>query len=126
MRAVSDLGSLVAGGFAVGSAFVAAQASRGRQRRAWAALTVAVFGWFFGDTVWAIDELILGGAHRTVSLGGRRRLSALPRRRLHSADLFTDRQRRAVPDPLGARRSDRRSIAVHHLLGQRSGHDLPR
>jgi diguanylate cyclase (GGDEF)-like protein len=60
VRAVSDLGSLVAGGFAVGSAFVAAQASRGRQRRAWAALTVAVFGWFFGDTVWAIDELILG------------------------------------------------------------------
>ena len=56
---VSDLGSVAAGGFAVASAAVAARASRGRQRRAWVALTVATFGWFFGDAVWAFQELVL-------------------------------------------------------------------
>ncbi|BBZ25947.1 GGDEF-domain containing protein [Mycolicibacterium madagascariense] len=56
---VSDVGSVAAGGFAVTSAAVAARASRGRQRRAWAALTVAALGWLFGDVVWAFQELVL-------------------------------------------------------------------
>lgn len=58
--AVSDLGSLLAGGFAAGCAALTTRASRGRQRRAWGALTIALTGWFFGDAVWAYTELVQG------------------------------------------------------------------
>ncbi|OFJ54451.1 putative bifunctional diguanylate cyclase/phosphodiesterase [Mycolicibacterium grossiae] len=56
---VSDIGSLLAGGFAACSAARTALVCRGRQRRAWLALTVGLAGWFFGDAVWAYYELVL-------------------------------------------------------------------
>ena len=55
---ISDVGSLAAGGFALLCAAVTARASRGRQRWAWVALTVALSGWFFGDAIWAYYELL--------------------------------------------------------------------
>ncbi|MET0475102.1 MAG: bifunctional diguanylate cyclase/phosphodiesterase [Mycobacterium sp.] len=57
---VSDLGSLLAGGFAVTSAALTARASQGRQRWAWVALTVGLVGWFSGDAIWAFYDLVLG------------------------------------------------------------------
>lgn len=56
---VSDIGSLLAGGFAACSAARTALVCRGRQRWAWLALTVGLAGWFFGDAVWAYYELVL-------------------------------------------------------------------
>jgi hypothetical protein len=61
VQVVSDLSSLMAGGFAIASAALATSSSRGRQRWAWASLTVGLIGWFFGDAVWAWYELVLGG-----------------------------------------------------------------
>ena len=55
---VSDVGSLIAGGFSAVCAALTARASRGRQRWAWIALCCAVTGWFFGDAVWAWYELV--------------------------------------------------------------------
>lgn len=56
---VSDLGSLLAGGFAVVSAGLTARASQGRQQWAWLALTVGLVGWFFGDVIWGYYDLVL-------------------------------------------------------------------
>ena len=56
---VSDLGSLLAGGFAITSAGLTARASHGRQRWAWGALTVGLIGWFCGDAIWAFYDLVL-------------------------------------------------------------------
>ncbi|BBY29022.1 putative bifunctional diguanylate cyclase/phosphodiesterase [Mycolicibacterium sediminis] len=60
VAAVSDVGSVAAGVTAATFAAVTAWRCRGRQRRAWAALTVALTAWFFGDMVWAYYELVLG------------------------------------------------------------------
>lgn len=57
--AVSDVGSVLAGVTAVTCAAVTARRCRGRQRRAWTALTVALASWLFGDAVWAYYELVL-------------------------------------------------------------------
>ena len=59
VQAISDVGSLLAGGFAIVCTSLTARSSRGRQRWAWLALTVGLLGWFFGDAVWAVNELVL-------------------------------------------------------------------
>jgi diguanylate cyclase (GGDEF)-like protein len=56
---VSDVGSLLAGGFAAMCAGITARSSHGRQRHAWSALTIALTGWFFGDAIWVYYELML-------------------------------------------------------------------
>ncbi len=61
LGAVSDVGSLLAGGFATVCAATTARSSRGRQRHAWLAMTVGLAGWLLGDAVWAYYELVLGG-----------------------------------------------------------------
>ena len=58
LRAVSDLGSLLASGFAAGCAARTACSRQGRQRWAWAWLTVGLIAWFTGDAVWACYELL--------------------------------------------------------------------
>lgn len=56
---VSNIGTLLAGGFAATCAGITARSSHGRQRQAWSALTVALTGWFFGDAIWVYYELVL-------------------------------------------------------------------
>lgn len=56
---VSNVGTLLAGGFAATCAGITARSSHGRQRQAWSALTVALTGWFFGDAIWVYYELVL-------------------------------------------------------------------
>jgi len=57
---VSDLGSVLAGGFAAVCTAVTARSSQGRQRWAWVAMTVGLVAWFLGDVIWAYYELVLG------------------------------------------------------------------
>lgn len=56
---ISDLGAIVAGGFAFSCALLAARRSAGRLRRAWGLLAAALGCWVFGDSVWALFELVL-------------------------------------------------------------------
>jgi diguanylate cyclase len=56
---VSNVGSLLAGGFAATCAGMTARSSHGRQRWAWSALAIALTGWFFGDAIWVYYELVL-------------------------------------------------------------------
>ena len=56
-RAVSDVGSVTFGLFALTCAGVAAWSSYGRYRAAWICLMLALVGWFVGDAIWAHYEL---------------------------------------------------------------------
>ena len=69
-EALSDVGSLLAGGFAAGCAGVTAWSGRGRQRWAWVALTVGLVGWIFGDAFWAYSDLVSEGAGVTFPSAG--------------------------------------------------------
>ncbi|MGU3503313.1 putative bifunctional diguanylate cyclase/phosphodiesterase [Mycobacterium sp. C31M] len=60
--AVSDLGSIVAGMLAAGCTAVAFRRCRGRRRRAWGMLTLALGCWVLGDIVWAAHTLVLDTA----------------------------------------------------------------
>lgn len=60
VRAVSDIGSVMAGGFAMVCATKTARSSRGRQRRAWRVMAAGLACWVFGDAMWATYELVLG------------------------------------------------------------------
>lgn len=59
LQLVSNLGSLLFGGAALGCTAAAARSSSGPQRRAWAALATGLAGWVAGDVVWAWYELVL-------------------------------------------------------------------
>ena len=55
-RAVSDVGSVAFGLFAVMCAGVAGWSSRGRNRAAWVSLMIGLAGWFIGDAIWGHYE----------------------------------------------------------------------
>jgi len=55
-RAVSDIGSVALGLFAVTCVGMAARSSRGRDRVAWICLTIGLIGWFVGDVIWGHYE----------------------------------------------------------------------
>ncbi len=55
-RAVSDVGSVAFGLFAVACAGVAAWSGRGRDRAAWICLMMGLAGWFVGDAIWGHYE----------------------------------------------------------------------
>jgi len=55
-RAVSDLGSVAFGLFAVTCAGAAAWSGRGRTRAAWLCLMIGLAGWFIGDAIWGHYE----------------------------------------------------------------------
>jgi diguanylate cyclase len=56
-RAVSDVGSVAFGLFALVCAGIAAWSGRGRDRGAWICLMIGLAGWFVGDAIWAHYEL---------------------------------------------------------------------
>lgn len=58
-KAIAPIGSVVISMFANGCAVSAARASRGRQRVAWAILSIGLGGWTAGNTVWCY--VTLGG-----------------------------------------------------------------
>ncbi len=55
-RAVSDVGCVAFGLFAVTCAGVAAWSGRGRDRGAWICLMIGLAGWFVGDAIWGHYE----------------------------------------------------------------------
>ena len=55
-RAVSDVGCVAFGLFALTCAGVAACSGRGRDRAAWICLTIGLAGWFVGDAIWGHYE----------------------------------------------------------------------
>lgn len=57
--AVGDIGSILAGCFAVWCAVATMRRSSGRRRRAWGMLAAAIGCWVLGDTVWALHSLVL-------------------------------------------------------------------
>lgn len=56
---ISCIGSLAFSAFAFGCVVTAARLSHGRRRAAWATLSVGLFGWVVGDTIWAYYRLSL-------------------------------------------------------------------
>lgn len=61
VRVVSDFGSLLAGAVTMAWCAATARTHHGRARWAWLTMTLAVFGWFCGDAVWAGHEMASGG-----------------------------------------------------------------
>ena len=59
VNVISDLGAVAAGGFALACALLAARRNAGRLRWAWGLLAAALGCWVFGDSVWALFELVL-------------------------------------------------------------------
>lgn len=59
-RAVDDVGLLLFALFATGCALWAARRSRGRQRRSWLALGLALTAWAVGEAIWCYYELWQG------------------------------------------------------------------
>ena len=59
VSAVGDIGSVLAGCFAVFCALATMRRSAGRRRRAWCMLAAAIGCWVLGDSVWALHSLVL-------------------------------------------------------------------
>jgi diguanylate cyclase len=57
--AVGDVGSVLAGCFAVFCAVSTMRRSAGRRRRAWGMLAAAIGCWVLGDSVWMLNSLVL-------------------------------------------------------------------
>src|SRR5687768_13103435 len=59
VSAVGDIGSVLAGCFAVFCALATMRRSAGRRRPAWCMLAAAIGCWVLGDSVWALHSLVL-------------------------------------------------------------------